>query len=98
MPLKVTRRSSLALVAEPKNSEQVISGQLITCSLFFGSATNASDDLRVTFNGITNPSVGAKTVDVSTTSDTATVTSSPYNVAAANPLTGLTVANGAPSN
>src|SRR5688572_17894753 len=75
-------------------------GLTIECSIFNNTqgVVNAGDHVRVTFGGITNPTTpGNYTADVSTTSDTDTVTSAPFNVAAANQLTGLTVANAVPS-
>ena len=35
------------------------SGTVIECSLFFGEAVAAGDDVRVTFSGITNPGAGS---------------------------------------
>ena len=53
-------------------------GQLIQCQLFTNEVIAAGDQVRITFNGITNPaSAGPYTLDVSTTSDTTPVTSSP---------------------
>jgi hypothetical protein len=46
------------------------------CFLSSGQVVNAGDTVRITFNGVTNPSTpGPYTVDASTTSDTAPVTS-----------------------
>ena len=68
-------------------------GLTIQCFLFSSATVAAGDHVRVTFNGITNTSsVGTHTVDVSTTSDTNPVTSGPFNVAAANQLSALTLA------
>jgi hypothetical protein len=63
-----------------------------TCTLFdtIGANTNA----RLEFNGVTNPAVGPHTLTVSTSSDTAPITSSSYTVASANNLTGLTATPG----
>jgi hypothetical protein len=70
----------------------VPSGLTIRCSLLSNGVINAGDDVRVTFNGITNPSTaGDYTIDVSTTSDTTPVTSPEYSVAPANELTGVTL-------
>ena len=58
------------------------SGLTIVCGLFSSGTVAAGDHVRVTFNGITNPSTpGDYTVNVSTTSDTSPVTSSNFNVA-----------------
>src|SRR5688572_7313867 len=76
-------------------------GLTIECSIFNNAqgVVNAGDHVRITFGGITNPTTPANnyTVDVSTTSDTSTVTSADFSVLAANQLTGLTVANAVPS-
>src|SRR2546423_1703959 len=54
--------------------------------------------MRITLNGVTNPSTpGAYTVDVSTTSDTTPVTSPQFNVVAANQLSNLAVMAPSPS-
>ena len=68
-------------------------GLTIVCGLFSSATVAAGDHVRVTFNGITNTATpGNYTVNVSTTSDTAAVTSSTFNVAAANQLNTLTLA------
>ena len=73
-------------------------GQLIQCQLFTNEVIAAGDQVRITFNAITNPATpGPYTLDVSTTSDTTPVSSPAYNVVAANLLTGVTVVNGSPS-
>ena len=74
------------------------SGSTIVCGLFSSGTIAAGDHVRVTFNGITNPSTpGNYTVNVATTSDTAAVTSPNFNVATANQLNTLTLANATPS-
>ena len=74
------------------------SGLTIQCGLFSSSAVAAGDHVRVTFNGITNPATpGNYTVNVATTSDTSAVTSPTFNVATANQLNTLTLANASPS-
>ena len=73
-------------------------GQLIQCQLFTNEVIAAGDQVRITFNAITNPATpGPYTLDVSTTSDTTPVGSPAYNVVAANPLTGVSVVNASPS-
>ena len=53
-------------------------GTVIECSLFFGEAVAAGDDVRVTFNGITNPPAPAPTRSTSRRPPTPhPVTSSP---------------------
>jgi hypothetical protein len=77
------------------------SGVTVTCSLFTDAFAAAGDALRVTFNGVSNPSTpGAdKTVSVSTTSDPGVVASAPFTVVAGSALTnvGVTVGTLAPS-
>jgi hypothetical protein len=72
------------------------------CSIFNNAqgVVNANDHLRVTFGGITNPTAPATnyTVNVSTTSDTSTVTSSQFTVAAANDLTNVTLTLDSPAS
>src|SRR5205085_341400 len=72
---------------------------VFTCSTYGGAVVNPGDQMRITLNGITNPSTpGPYTIDVATTSDTQTVTSPAFNVVAANQLTGLTASIPAPSS
>ncbi len=73
------------------------SGGASECYLFSGEVINAGDEVRVTLNGITNPSAGPHTLSVSTTSDTTAVSSSSYGVVGANQLSGVTAVNGSPS-
>ena len=74
-------------------------GLTITCSFFGGASVAGGHQLETTFNGVTNPPTpGSYTVDVSTTSDTPTETSSPVTVAAAGALSGLSVVNASPSD
>jgi hypothetical protein len=57
-------------------------GQTISCSLLKGAAISGGDAVRVTVNGVTNPSTASSslTMSVFTTSDTTPVTSAPYAV------------------
>ena len=56
-------------------------GQVITCFLFTGQTIDASETVAVTINDITNPgTAGLRTMTVSTSSDTTTVTSAPYEI------------------
>ena len=65
-------------------------GLTIVCGLFSSSTVAAGDHVRVTFNGITNPSTpGNYTVNVATTSDTSVGHLPTFNVAAANQLNTL---------
>ena len=73
-------------------------GQTITCSFFGGAAVAGGDEVEITFNGVTNPSAGSYTIDVSTTSDTSTATSPSYSVAPAGSLTGVSLDNTTPSD
>ena len=74
------------------------SGTVIKCSLFGGEAIAAADNVRITFSGITNPlTAGGKTLDLSTTSDPAPVTSPAYTVVADNQLSALSVVDSDPS-
>jgi hypothetical protein len=55
------------------------SGETITCSLNPGASIAAGDSVRVTINGVTNPSTPSGLImSVSTTSDTSPVNSAPY--------------------
>jgi hypothetical protein len=75
-------------------------GSVSTCNFYNSNLhINASDSIRITFSGITNPATPASTytVSVSTTSDTATVPSAPFSVVAANPVTNVAVVNSSPS-
>src|SRR5439155_739831 len=66
------------------------------CSVFTNVA--ASRTLQVVFNGITNPSQGSYQLKVSTSADTAVVSSSNYTVAAPNPVSTPAVVIDTPSN
>jgi hypothetical protein len=75
------------------------SGSTVTCFLDFGDVVNANDQLRITLNGITNPSTpGNKQLQVATTSDTAADSSPDFNVAPGGQLSsvGLTLGSDAP--
>jgi hypothetical protein len=69
------------------------SGETITCFLYGGDSTAAGDSLRVTINGVTNPSTpsASLTMSVSTTSDTTAVRSVPYTVGPPPPVPGKSV-------
>jgi hypothetical protein len=67
------------------------SGTTITCTLFGGATIAPSTAVTVTLGGLVNAPAGARTVDVSTSSDPAAVRSEPFDVVAANPLTRLRV-------
>ena len=69
----------------------------IVCTLFTGQSVPAGHKLAITLNGITNPGAGTPVATVSTTSDPSTVRSAPFSVVAANPVTGVTVDNTAPT-
>ncbi len=75
-------------------------GLTIQCSLSFGASIGAGHDVRVTFNGITNPSTPGtdKTITVSTTADVDPVVSPAFPVVAAAPVTDVTLVNAAPSD
>jgi hypothetical protein len=67
-----------------------------TCGIFASIAP--STNVRVEFNGITNPGTpGSYQVTVATSSDIASVSSNNYSVVAANTLSNITVANASPS-
>ena len=75
------------------------SGETITCFLNAGQSITAGDSVRVTIEGVTNPSgpSSSLTVSVSTTSDTTPVNSAPYSVVSANQISQPTVVNSSPS-
>ncbi|WP_028067088.1 beta strand repeat-containing protein [Solirubrobacter soli] len=77
------------------------SGLNVTCSLFTNASAAAGDVLRVTFNGVANPTTTGtdKTVSVSTTSDPAVIASAPFSVISGGALTnvGVTAASLTPS-
>jgi hypothetical protein len=69
------------------------SGETITCFLNAGSAIAAGDSVRVTINGVINPSTASSslTMVVSTTSDTTAIRSAPYSVLPPPPVPGKSV-------
>src|SRR3954451_7821217 len=71
----------------------------IQCGLDTGASIPAGRTVRVTFNGITNPTVAGtdKTVSVTTTSDTDTARSTAFNVTTAGSLSAITVNNMTPT-
>src|SRR3954453_4060252 len=72
-------------------------GQVATCSLFTGRSIGGGDAVRVVINGVTNPAAGSKTLTVSTTKDSMPVTSPPYSIVAANPVTNVAVDPSSPT-
>jgi hypothetical protein len=68
----------------------------VTCYLDFNQAIGPSHAVRITLQGITNPSSGGA-VSVSTTSDPQPVASAPVTVDAAQPLTQPSVDNATPT-
>ena len=62
------------------------------CYLFSNEVINASDHVHVIFNGITNPGAGQPHAHRLDHLRPPAATSPPYNVAAANQLTGVTLA------
>ena len=71
------------------------SGTTETCIIFSGSSVNAGDSLTVELDGVTNPATTSTTdmVAVSTTSDQASVNSSPYGIGSP-AVTGISPASG----
>ena len=69
----------------------------VHCFLDFGQAIGPSHGVKITLNGITNPST-AGGVTVSTTSDTQPLTSAPVTLDGSNPLTQPTVDYAAPTD
>jgi hypothetical protein len=72
------------------------SGLSIDCFLFGGASVAAGHRLRITFSGVVNPASPATdyTASVSTTSDPASVASSPFSVVANHPVANLAVGLG----
>ena len=70
---------------------------VLTCSIFNGSVVNPTDAVLITLDQVTNPgTITNPTVSVSTTSDTAPVSSSAspkYQVVGQNPITAVTADN-----
>ena len=64
---------------------------------FSGATVAAGDQLEIALHGLTNGTAGAKTLTVATTTDTPTVTSTPYTVVAGNSITTPTVSISDPS-
>ena len=74
------------------------SGETITCFLNSGNSVAAGNSVRVTINGVTNPSTPSSlTMSVSTSSDTTPVSSAPYTVVPANQISQPAVSNSSPS-
>ena len=75
------------------------SGETITCFLNTGSTIAAGDSVRVTINGVSNPSTPSSslTMAVATTSDKTPVSSAPYSAVSANQISQPTVVNSSPS-
>jgi hypothetical protein len=73
-------------------------GPTIICSLNPGASIAGGDSVRVTLDGVTNPSTPSGwAMAVSTTSDTAPANSTPYSVAPANHISQPKVNNSSPS-
>jgi hypothetical protein len=71
------------------------SNRTIQCSLFSGQSISEDSDVRITFNGITNPiATGPMTLTVTTTSDPEPVSSAPFQVVPGGSISGLSVAAG----
>jgi hypothetical protein len=75
------------------------SGETITCFLRPGTVIVGGDSVRVTVNGVTNPSTpsGSLSMLVSTTSDKSRAKSAPYSAVPANQISRPTVNNSSPS-
>ncbi len=72
-------------------------GLSIDCFLNNNVTVNPNQGLRLVFSGVTNPPAGGRTLNVSTTSDTAPVASPTYTVVADNPVSAISVVHGSPS-
>src|SRR6185503_15270240 len=74
------------------------SGTTVTCGIYNGSTVAASTAVTVGLNGVKNPATaGARTLKVSTTSDTTQVTSPSYTITGVSSVTNVTVAVTPPS-
>src|SRR3954454_10231887 len=79
--------SSIVVAGAEVGSCGGASGTTLTCSVGFGKSIAASAAVTLTVNGVTNPPAGSPTLTVSTTTDTAVVSSTPYTIDAAHPIT-----------
>ena len=70
----------------------------VTCYLYGGDTVAASTAVTATLYGVTNPPAGSPTLDVSTSSDVTPVTSPPYTVTAAQPVSGVGVTVSPPTS
>jgi hypothetical protein len=70
----------------------------VTCDVSGGYTVNAGDELVATLSGVVNPGAGAKSLTISTSSDTTPVTSPTYTVTAAQGVSNLGVTINTPTS
>lgn len=73
-------------------------GTTVSCYVYAGSSVHASTTASLALPGVTNPSAGSYTLQVSTSADTAQVSSLSYTITAAMGVSNATVAVSSPSS